>query len=45
MHELKDRKPDDARLTPVAKAATAGIQSYFVDLLQRAPPHRRARTW
>ena len=42
MHELKDRKPDDARLTPVAKAATAGIQSYFVDLLQRAPP-RAAR--
>ena len=33
VHELKDRKPDDARLTPVAKAATAGIQSYFVDLL------------
>ena len=33
VHELKDRKPDDARLTPLAKAATAGIQSYFVDLL------------
>ena len=33
VHELKDRKPDDARLTPVAKAATVGIQSYFVDLL------------
>ena len=39
VHELKDRKPDDARLTPVAKAATAGIQSYFVDLLRE----RRAR--
>ena len=39
VHELKDRKPDDARLTPVAKAATAGIQSYFVDLLHE----RRAR--
>lgn len=40
VHELKDRRPDDARLTPVAKAATAGIQSYFVDLLnerRRAP--------
>jgi cytochrome P450/ferredoxin-NADP reductase len=39
VHELKDRKPDDARLTPVAKAATAGIQAYFVDLLHE----RRAR--
>jgi ferredoxin-NADP reductase len=42
VHELKDRKPDDARLTPVAKAATAGIQSYFVDLLheRRVRPRR-----
>src|SRR5260370_35658232 len=42
VHELKDRQPDDARLTPVAKAATAGIQSYFVDLLheRRARPRR-----
>ncbi len=39
VHELKDRKPDDARLTPVAKAATTGIQSYFIDLLHE----RRAR--
>jgi len=39
VHELKDRKPDDARLTPVAKAATAGIQAYFADLLHE----RRAR--
>ena len=39
VHELKDRKPDDARLTPVAKAATAGIQAYFIDLLHE----RRAR--
>ncbi len=39
VHELKDRKPDDARLTPVAKAATTGIQSYFTDLLHE----RRAR--
>ena len=39
VHELKDRKPDDSRLTPVAKAATAGIQAYFIDLLHE----RRAR--
>src|SRR5256714_1600832 len=39
VHELKDRKPDDSRLTPVAKAATAGIQGYFTDLLHE----RRAR--
>src|ERR1700744_2695134 len=39
VHELKDRKPDDSRLTPVAKAATAGIQAYFTDLLHE----RRAR--
>jgi cytochrome P450/ferredoxin-NADP reductase len=39
IHELKDRRPDDSRLTPVAKAATAGIQAYFVDLLHE----RRAR--
>jgi cytochrome P450/ferredoxin-NADP reductase len=39
IHELKDRKPDDSRLTPVAKAATAGIQSYFTGLLRE----RRAR--
>jgi cytochrome P450/ferredoxin-NADP reductase len=42
VHELKDRKPDDARLTPVAKAATAGIQSYFVDLLSERRRHPRA---
>jgi cytochrome P450 len=34
VHELKDRRPDDARLTPVAKAATAGIKDYFVALLE-----------
>jgi cytochrome P450/ferredoxin-NADP reductase len=39
VHELKDRRPDDSRLTPVAKAATAGIQAYFTDLLRE----RRAR--
>ena len=42
VHELKDRKPDDARLTPVAKAATAGIQSYFVDLLNERRREPRA---
>ncbi len=41
VHELKDRKPDDARLTPVAKAATAGIQNYFVDLLHERRAHPR----
>jgi cytochrome P450 len=35
VHELKDREPDDARLTQVAKAATEGIQNYFVDLLNQ----------
>ena len=42
VHELKDRKPDDARLTPLAKAATAGIQSYFVDLLNERRRNPRA---
>src|SRR3954471_7074982 len=42
VHELKDRKPDDSRLTPVAKAATAGIQSYFVDLLHERRREPRA---
>lgn len=42
VHELKDRKPDDSRLTPLAKAATAGIQSYFVDLLHERRRHPRA---
>ncbi len=42
VHELKDRRPDDARLTPVAKAATAGIQSYFVDLLNERRRQPRA---
>jgi cytochrome P450 len=40
VHELKDRRPDDTRLTPVAKAATQGIQDYFIRLLEdrrRAP--------
>jgi cytochrome P450/ferredoxin-NADP reductase len=42
VHELKDRKPDDSRLTPLAKAATAGIQSYFVDLLHERRREPRA---
>ena len=45
MHELKDRKPDDARLTPVAKAATAGIQQYFIDLLEERRRDAARRTW
>jgi cytochrome P450 len=32
-HELKDRVPGTPHLTPVAKAATAGVQQYFIDLL------------
>jgi cytochrome P450 len=34
VHELKDRRPDDPSLTPVAKAATEGIRNYFIDLLE-----------
>ena len=41
VHELKDRKPGDARLTPVAKAATMGIQSYFTGLLDDRREHPR----
>ncbi|HEX2072240.1 MAG TPA: cytochrome P450 [Geodermatophilus sp.] len=33
-HELKDRVPGTPHLTPVAKAATAGVQQYFIDLLE-----------
>jgi cytochrome P450 len=33
IHELKDRVPDDANLTPIARAATDGINSYFIKLL------------
>lgn len=33
-HELKDRIPGTPHLTPVARAATVGIQQYFIDLLQ-----------
>ena len=41
VHELKDRRPDDPRLTPVARAATEGIQRYFVDLLEDRRAHPR----
>ena len=48
-HELKDRVPGTPHLTPVAKAATAGVQQYFIDLLEerrrdgaRGPGHARS---
>jgi cytochrome P450 len=41
VHELKDRRPDDPRLTPVARDATEGIQRYFVDLLEDRRAHPR----
>ena len=33
-HELKDRMPGTPHLTPVARAATAGVQQHFIDLLE-----------
>ena len=42
VHELKDRRPDDPRLTPVAKAATEGIQNYFIELLESRRREPRA---
>src|SRR5918997_1249969 len=33
-HELKDRVPGTPPLPPVARAATAGVQQYFIDLLE-----------
>jgi cytochrome P450 len=33
IHELKDRRPDEWDLTPVARAATDGINAYFAKLL------------
>jgi cytochrome P450/ferredoxin-NADP reductase len=33
-HELKDRVPGTPHLTPVARAATAGVQQHFIDLLE-----------
>jgi cytochrome P450/ferredoxin-NADP reductase len=40
-HELKDRAPGTPHLTPVAKAATAGVQQYFIDLLEERRRHGR----
>jgi cytochrome P450/ferredoxin-NADP reductase len=40
-HELKDRVPGTTHLTPVAKAATAGVQQYFIDLLEERRRHGR----
>src|SRR3954462_3398077 len=33
-HELKDRVPGTPHRTSVARAATAGVQQYFIDLLE-----------
>jgi cytochrome P450/ferredoxin-NADP reductase len=41
VHELKDRDPGSARLTPVAKAATEGIRSYFIRLIEERRRHPR----
>jgi cytochrome P450 len=40
-HELKDRVPGTPHLTPVARAATAGVQHYFIDLLEERRRHGR----
>src|SRR3954451_10196565 len=34
-HELKDRVPGTPHLTPVARAATAGVQEFFIELLEQ----------
>jgi len=41
-HELKDRIPDTGHLTPTARAATAGVQQYFIDLLEERRRQARA---
>ena len=41
-HELKDRVPNTGHLTPRARAATAGVQQYFIDLLQERRQEARA---
>jgi cytochrome P450/ferredoxin-NADP reductase len=38
-HELKDRVPGTPHLTLVAKAATASVQQYFIDLLEQRRQH------
>lgn len=40
-HQLKDRLPNDPRLTPVARAATAGLWNYFAQLLRERRAHPR----
>ncbi len=40
-HELKDRVPGTPHLTPVARAATAGVQQFFIDLLDERRRHGR----
>src|ERR687889_2503410 len=40
-HELKDRVPGTPHLTAVARAATAGVQQYFLDVLEER--RRRGR--
>jgi cytochrome P450 len=40
-HALKDRVPGTPHLTPVARAATAGVQQFFIDLLEER--RRRGR--
>ncbi|MGR6964127.1 cytochrome P450/oxidoreductase [Geodermatophilus sp. URMC 61] len=40
-HELKDRVPGTPHLTPVARAATAGVQQFFIDLLEERRRHGR----
>ena len=40
-HELKDRVPGTPHLTPVARAATAGVQQHFIDLLEERRQHGR----
>ena len=42
IHELKDREPDNPNLTPVSRAATDGINAYFIELLneRRANPRQ-----
>ncbi|MDX6299452.1 MAG: hypothetical protein QOF53_666 [Nocardioidaceae bacterium] len=40
-HELKDRVPGTPHLTPVARAATAGVQQHFIDLLEERRRHGR----
>jgi cytochrome P450/ferredoxin-NADP reductase len=40
-HELKDRVPGTPHLTPVARAATAGVQQFFIELLEERRRHAR----